>query len=251
MYYENKKPSVLPKKLKKEITDAYIDFVVLDGRPFEIAFGSGFKQFLQVIYNAGKSSSNTQSIDISDYLPHPTTVSIHFCGVTVRATDSDFYLHSFCLCCKPYSLENPTAPNIRKFVDELLLEYGLSLNTNSFIITDNEPKMIAALRGANRVGCSDHYINKILEHSFTISKSGCVEVVQTFDVIKSLVANFRRSHRQNVFNLTYNELMDIFSGSHYNDFESIDKDLLSLICDFLRVFDEIITTLNDAALATR
>ncbi|CAF3281405.1 unnamed protein product [Rotaria sp. Silwood2] len=285
-------------------TDAYIDFIILDARPFEIASGIGFKQFLQVIYNSGKSSSNTQSIDISDYLPHPTTVSrkidkiyefrkkqliswckaldsytvvvdmwtekysgIHFCGVTVRATDSDFYLHNFCLCCKPYTLENQTALNIRKFIDELLLEYGLSLNTNSFIITDNEPKMIAALRGANRVGCSDHYINKILEHSFTLSKSGCVEVVQTFDVVKSLVANFRRSHRQinlsrklqtysstrfsgayymmNVFNLTYNELIDTFSGSNYNDFESIDQDLLSHICDFLRVFDDVIKTLND------
>ncbi|CAF5155831.1 unnamed protein product, partial [Rotaria sp. Silwood1] len=146
----------------------------------------------------------------------------HFCGVTIHATDSDFYLHSFCLCCKPYTPENQTAPNIRKFIDEILSEYGLSLNTNSFIITDNEPKIIAALRGTNRVGCSDHYINKILEHSFTLSKSGCVEVIQTFDVIKSLVASFRRSHRQ-----------------------SIEKDLLSHIGDFLKVFDDMIRTLND------
>jgi hypothetical protein len=76
------------------------------------------------------------------------------------------------------------------------MEYDLSLNTNSFIITDNEPKIVVALRGANPVVRSDHYINKILEHSFTISKSNCVEVVQTFDIIKSLVSNFRRSHRQ-------------------------------------------------------
>ncbi|CAF1537198.1 unnamed protein product [Rotaria sp. Silwood1] len=250
VYYGYKKPPVLPENLKKEITDAYVDFVVLDSRPFEIASGTRFKHFLQVVYDAGKSSSSLQSINISDYLPHPTTVSvqvmtlnwcktldsytvivdmwteeysgIHFCGVTIRATDSDFYLHSFCLCCKPYTPENQTAPNIRKFIDEILSEYGLSLNTNSFIITDNEPKIIAALRGTNRVGCSDHYINKILEHSFTLSKSGCVEVIQTFDVIKSLVASFRRSHRQ-----------------------SIEKDLLSHIGDFLKVFDDMIRTLND------
>ncbi|CAF3585805.1 unnamed protein product [Rotaria sp. Silwood1] len=238
VYYGHKKLPVLPEKLKKEITDAYVDFVVLDGRPFEIASGTRFKHFLQVVYDAGKSSSSLQSINISDYLPHPTTVSvqvmtlklnyfiilvgIHFCGVTIHATDSDFYLHSFCLCCKPYTPENQTAPNIRKFIDEILSEYGLSLNTNSFIITDNEPKIIAALRGTNRVGCSDHYINKILEHSFTLSKSGCVEVIQTFDVIKSLVASFRRSHRQ-----------------------SIEKDLLSHIGDFLKVFDDMIRTLND------
>jgi pyruvate/oxaloacetate carboxyltransferase len=56
--------------------------------------------------------------------------------------------------------------------------------------------MIAALRGANRVGCSDHYINKVLEHSFTLKQSNCVEVIRIFDVVKTLVANFRRSHRQ-------------------------------------------------------
>jgi pyruvate/oxaloacetate carboxyltransferase len=56
--------------------------------------------------------------------------------------------------------------------------------------------MIAALRGANRVGCSDHYKNNVLEHSFTISTSGCVEVIQIFDLVQSLVANFRRCHRQ-------------------------------------------------------
>ncbi|CAF4234931.1 unnamed protein product, partial [Rotaria socialis] len=249
-----------------------------------------------------------------------------------RATDSDLYLHSFCLCCKPYTLENQTAPNVRNFVYELLLEYGLSLNTNSFIVTDNEPKMIAALRDANRVGSqvvhsynriqsdlkigcigsymkidkiqqipsdsgpifgslgsesdivrsyptlgsdapkNDHYINKILEHSFTVSKSRCVEVVETFDIIKSLVANFRRSHRQlklsrelqtfsstrfsevyymmNVFNLIYNELVDIFSDSHYDNFESIDKDLLSHICNFLQVLEKAITTLSDETQST-
>ncbi len=121
---------------------------------------------------------------------------MHFCGVSLRTVDSDFYLHSFCLGCKPYTLENQTAPNIRKFIDDFLLDYGLSLNSNSFIVTDNEPKMLAALRGANRVGCSDHYLNKILEHSFTITKSNCIDIIQTFDVIKSLVSNFRRSHKQ-------------------------------------------------------
>ena len=78
----------------------------------------------------------------------------------------------------------------------MLFEYGLSLNQNTFITTDNEPKMAAALRDANRIGCADHYVNKILEHSFTISNSNCTEAIRVFDAVKSLVANFRRSHRQ-------------------------------------------------------
>ena len=74
-YYGNKKPPVIPAKLKKEVTDAYLDFVTLDGRPFEISSGIGFKQFFEVVFKAGKSSTNLQSIEISDLLPHPTTVS--------------------------------------------------------------------------------------------------------------------------------------------------------------------------------
>lgn len=141
---------------------------------------------------------------------------VHFCGATIREIDSDFYLHSFCLGCKPYNLANQTSPNIRKFIDDLLLEYGISLDTHSFIVTDNEPKMLAALRGANRIGCSDHYVNKVLEHLFTSSNSHCSEVIQVFELVKSLVANFRRSHYQvklsrklQTFSVTR------FSGAYY------------------------------------
>ncbi|CAF5197428.1 unnamed protein product, partial [Rotaria magnacalcarata] len=54
---------------------AYLDFISLDSRPFEIASGVGFKQFIQMIYNAGRLSLNSRSIEISDFLPHPTPVS--------------------------------------------------------------------------------------------------------------------------------------------------------------------------------
>lgn len=75
MYYSNKKPSVLPEKIMKELTNAYLNFVILDGRPFETESGLGFKNFIKVIYNAGKSLFNNQLVEISDLLPHPTTVS--------------------------------------------------------------------------------------------------------------------------------------------------------------------------------
>ncbi|CAF1473770.1 unnamed protein product [Rotaria magnacalcarata] len=289
-YYTTSKPSIIPEKIKKEVTNAYLEFIALDGRPFEIVSRIGFKNMLETVFKAGKITANSQSTEISDLLPHPTTVSRKIdqvysfrkkqlnewckpinsyvvCGATVREIDENFYLHSFSLGCKPYTPANQTAPNVRKFIDDLLLDYGLSLNTNSFIVTDNEPKMLAALRGANRVGCSDHYINKALEHAFTSPKSNCVEVIQVFDIVRSLVENFRRCHRQiklsrklqtfsvtrfsgayymlNVFNITYNELVDAFSGSHYNDFESLDKDLLYHFCEFLRSFDEVITTLSE------
>jgi hypothetical protein len=39
--------------------------------------------------------------------------------------------------------------------------------------------------------------------------------------------------------------VDVFSGCHYDDFESLDKDLLSQLCSFLELFDQVITTLSD------
>jgi hypothetical protein len=74
--YYGKKPSIVPEKLKTEVTDAYIDFVLLDSRPFKIGSDAGFRQFLQVVFNAGKSSINLESIEFPDVLPHPTTVSV-------------------------------------------------------------------------------------------------------------------------------------------------------------------------------
>ena len=100
-------------------------------------------------------------------------LEIHFRDSTLRHVDSNFYLHSYCFDCKPYTLTNQIASNVRKLIDDLLFEYGLSLNQNGFITSDNEPKMFDALRGANRIGCADHYVDKILEHSFTISHSNC------------------------------------------------------------------------------
>jgi len=58
------------------------------------------------------------------------------------------------------------------------------------------PSAAAALRSANRIGCGDHYISKRLEHSFLLSKSRYVEAVEVFDIIKTLVTNIRRCHRQ-------------------------------------------------------
>ena len=141
------------------------------------------------------------------------SLRLDFCYATLRYVDSNFYLHSYCLGCKPYTLTYQIAFNVRKFIDNYLFEYGFSLDQNAFITTDNEPKMVAALSGANRIECADHYVNKIFEHSFTISNSNCAEVIRVFDAIKSLAANFRRSHRQ----IELSCKLQTFSCSRFND----------------------------------
>ncbi|CAF3637374.1 unnamed protein product [Rotaria socialis] len=74
-YYTASKPSIIPEKIKKEVTNAYLEFIALDGRPFEIVSRIGFKNMLETIFKAGKITANSQSTEISDLLPHPTTVS--------------------------------------------------------------------------------------------------------------------------------------------------------------------------------
>ncbi|CAF3408255.1 unnamed protein product [Rotaria socialis] len=249
-YYRNSK-SVLPGKLKKQITSAYLDFISLDSRPFEIASGVDFQQFIQMIYNAGRLLLNSRSIEISDFYHILRQYTFLWCYF--RATDSDLYLHSFCLCCKPYTLENQTAPNVRNFVYELLLEYGLSLNTNSFIVTDNEPKMIAALRDANRVGSQVvHSYNRIQSDL----KIGCIGSYMKIDKIQQIPSDsgprFGSLGSESDIVRSYPTLGSDApkNDSHYDNFESIDKDLLSHICNFLQVLEKAITTLSDETQST-
>jgi hypothetical protein len=71
------------------------------------------------------------------------------------------------LCCRAYDLTDATAPNVRLFVDQVLAEFNLKLTENQFVVSDNEPKMRCSFReNVTRVGCSCHYLNKILEKSF-------------------------------------------------------------------------------------
>jgi hypothetical protein len=74
-YYQNKKPAVVPERIKKEVTRAYTEFVALDGRPFELISGTGFLQLLETVLKAGRLTAMSPSLQISDLLPHPSTVS--------------------------------------------------------------------------------------------------------------------------------------------------------------------------------
>jgi hypothetical protein len=82
--------------------------------------------------------------------------------------DDNKGLISLVLCCRQYDLADATAPNVRLFVDGVLAEFNLKLTINQFVISDNEPKMKCSFKhNATRVGCSCHYLSKILEKSFT------------------------------------------------------------------------------------
>ena len=52
---------------------------------------------------------------------------IHFCSVSLHHVNDHNQLQTFVLVCGAYNLENPTSPNVRKFVNEILKEFDLTL----------------------------------------------------------------------------------------------------------------------------
>ncbi|CAF1306467.1 unnamed protein product [Adineta steineri] len=77
------------------------------------------------------------------------TSGIHYAGIGLHNSNEQFKLLSFALCYRAYELESQTSVNVRRFVNSILKEYGLPFNDS------------------NRIGCSDHYLNKIFEKTFT------------------------------------------------------------------------------------
>jgi len=196
--------------------------------------------------------------------------AINYAGISLHNFDAQFKLQPFVLCCRAYDLENQTSLNIRKFVNSILAEFGLSLNvSSSFVVSDNENKMICAFEDLKRIGCSDHYLNKILEKTFTKKDKhfDLEEVQKLFCLVKEIVEHVRRVHRQNklskklqifsktrfngafcmlyVFNEIFEQLPQTLNTNHLLSYSLINKQLLQQLCDFLIHFDEVIEKLSD------
>lgn len=164
-------------------------------------------------------------------------------------------------------------------MDQKLDEFGLKLSGTIYVVTDNEPKMLAAFRDqCRRVGCSDHYLNKQLHHAFEseqihvnrnqIEKVDCEIVQNLFHQVKKIVSSVRRCHRQQnltrrlqtysetrfngafimmaIFREVFFELPSILINSPLmNNYNSIDKEILDCICEFLDPFQEVIEALSE------
>ncbi|CAF3243261.1 unnamed protein product [Rotaria sp. Silwood2] len=267
-YLRPKTPQPISRIFKEKITDATVEFVAVDNRAFELVSGDGFINLAQTIFNVGQDLSKTPDVNVLDLIPNPRTVSVSFCGIAVFYLNDELKLHVFILGCFPYDRDNQTASQIRQFVDSKLLEFNLTLDNSKFIVCDNENKMKSAFKDScTRIGCSIHYINKQLEHCFTteiIDKVPvkCEIVQQMFVHVRKIVSHTRRTHKQtklsrklqsycdtrfngafltmDVFLLVFDELPGVLERALMNDYESIDKDLLSCICLFLKPFEEVI-----------
>ncbi|CAF4704596.1 unnamed protein product, partial [Rotaria sp. Silwood2] len=165
------------------------------------------------------------------------------------------------------------------FVNKILEEYKLQLDSTKFVVTDNEPKMLPPFREqCSRVGCADHYLNKELQQAFqsdqihlnknTIEKVNCELVQNIFNQVKKVVSCVRHSHQQQNFSQkfqTYSEtrfggaiiMLDIFREFFFklpevlinrktlNDYNLIEKELLDDICNYLEPFQEILGAVSE------
>ena len=109
-------------------------------------------------------------------------------------------LRVFTLACQAYDFETQHAVNLRAFVNKILEEFGLYLNDDIFIVTDNENKMKCAFKDdVQRVGCSAHYLNKILQHAFNNDDTKCDAAQLLFKISSSYITNIFVNVINNLF----------------------------------------------------
>ena len=188
--------------------------------------------------------------------------------------DIKFQSEVFLIGCYPYELDNKRAPTVRLFIDGILSDFGLKLDSGKFVMSDNEPTMKCVFNSnCKRVGCSDHYLNKQLQHTFT-SKAidgeevNCELAQNMFEDAKNIVTNVRRMHKQQtlskklisysdtrfggaydmlvVFSNVFDELVKVLDTRLLSTHSKIDKDLLYDVCEFLFPFVSVLDILSDS-----
>jgi hypothetical protein len=128
--------------------------------------------------------------------------------------------------------------------------------------------MKAAFGDVNRVGCSAHYVNKIMEKTFTDTRNFDLKDAQElFIQVKEIVEHVRRCHKQNklskklqiysktkfngafhmfnVFNEIFDEIPQTLNTNFLVTYSTINRQILRQICDFIADFDEVIEKLCD------
>ncbi|CAF4055111.1 unnamed protein product [Rotaria sp. Silwood1] len=195
------------------------------------------------------------------------STGIHYGGLSMHYIDSNSCLRVFTLACQAYDYETQHAINIRSFINKILEEFSLYLNNNVFIVTDNENKMKSAFKdNVKRIGCSAHYINKVLEHAFTYNDIQCDAAQLLFTLVRGIVTRVRKSHKQSLlstyvqnycdtrfngvyllfesFLKVYHELPSVLNDEQKINYLKIDRDDLEVLCSYLKNFCEVIEKLS-------
>ncbi|CAF4694322.1 unnamed protein product, partial [Rotaria socialis] len=112
------------KKTKTNIIEACTEFCALDGRAFDVTRGVGFQNLVKILVEVGQLASKSK-LEVTDILPHPTTISKNisrfgsmdrnsycYCSVALRYVTDDFQLFTFILGCFPYNAASHSAQHL-------------------------------------------------------------------------------------------------------------------------------------------
>ena len=66
---------------------------------------------------------------------------ISYCGLSLNHVKKKYQLETYLLGCYPYDMKNKRAPTVRVYIDEILNGFGLKLDKEKFVMSDNEPTM--------------------------------------------------------------------------------------------------------------
>ncbi|CAF4114238.1 unnamed protein product [Rotaria sordida] len=162
------KSNYVPLKFKNKITNSLVEFIILNGRPFEIVNGSGFINTIECVLGVVRTLLESSTVSASNLIVDPKTLSRHIDRIyderkcqlislfqTIKSfiITVDFWKGYFTgVHYAAYELENQTSPNIRRFVNSILAEFGLSFDTSSsYVVSDNENRMRCAFVDLKRV----------------------------------------------------------------------------------------------------
>ena len=152
-------------------------------------------------------------------------------------------------------------------MEKIVEEFGLFLSDDIYVVTDNENKMKCAFKdGVNRVGCSAHYLNKILQHAFINNDTQCDAAQSLFKLVRAIVSKVRQCHKQSLlssylqnycdtrfngvflmfdsFLKVYYELPTVLNDEQKKRYLEIDRDDLEILCLYLKNFFDIIVKLS-------
>ena len=104
-----------------------------------------------------------------------------------------------------------------------------------FVVSDNEPKMVCAFKDyTTRVGCSAHYINKVLEHAFELDESLCAGVQKLFFKVGEIISYISQSHKQSALSVCIQNYCKTRFSTVY-----------IILNTFLMIYNELPSVLNN------
>ena len=79
-YFDSRKnkSNFVPPRLKNKITNALVEFVILDGRTFEIVNGPDFINLVECVLVAGRTLLESSTVSASDLIADSITVKLKF-----------------------------------------------------------------------------------------------------------------------------------------------------------------------------